>query len=611
MTKPKTANPTSSISDADLASALAQIGAEIDHQPLRSSVLARIMRETFHGSDAGGVWDWRMAYDLMQAAAVQVLLHGDGAVDDVATAKLLASRLLTETRRAEQQIRLQQFSTPLPFAAMAVRAASIRKGETVLEPSAGTGALAAFATRAGATLVLNEIDPFRQSLLCAVFGGEVTGHYGEHIDDLLQTLVLPDVVVMNPPFASSVDRSRDKHIAAKHLVAAAKRLAPGGRLVAIMPPGFSPERDGAHWSRACGLLMLRLSLTMPGQVYRKLGTSEETQLMVFDKVQDDGELIRAAVQDLEEALPFVDTVAANRPETRPAQRAATNPHARSVGPVPVTRKRPVARVAESNAQTNAAIPLTFTSLEAPRDNTPVSDIYARYRPQRIEIAGAQEHPTPLVESIAMASVAPPVPSGTANAELRLHARLIEEGHLSEAQLETIIMAHDAHGRDLPGRFTIDDDQTKLTRADDDPDARAYRLGYFLGDGTSCGKGRECAGLILVNWLAGRRKAIWVSKSVTLIEDAIRDWTDLGGSPADIQPLSKWKPDQTIPMGDGILFVTYATLRSAGKCSTTRLSQIFEWMGEDFDRVLAFDEAHAMQNAAGSEQGRGANPPSRA
>jgi predicted nucleic acid-binding protein len=236
MSKPKSANPALSISDADLASVLAQIGAEIDHQPLRSSALARIMRETFLGSDAGGAWDWRKAYDLMQAAAIQVLLRGGGAAGDIATAKLLASRLLTETRRSEQQIRLQQFSTPLPFAALVVRAAAIRKGETVLEPSAGTGALAAFAARAGATLVLNDIDPFRQSLLRAVYGGEVTGHDGEHIDDLLQTPVLPDVVVMNPPFASSVDRSRDKHIAAKHLIAAAKRLAPGGRLMAIMPP---------------------------------------------------------------------------------------------------------------------------------------------------------------------------------------------------------------------------------------------------------------------------------------------------------------------------------------------------------------------------------------
>ena len=54
MTKPKPASPTLSTSHPDLASALAQIGAEIDHPPLRSSVLARIMRETFLGSDAGG-----------------------------------------------------------------------------------------------------------------------------------------------------------------------------------------------------------------------------------------------------------------------------------------------------------------------------------------------------------------------------------------------------------------------------------------------------------------------------------------------------------------------------------------------------------------------------
>ncbi|KRS10471.1 strawberry notch-like NTP hydrolase domain-containing protein, partial [Roseovarius indicus] len=437
MSKPRTANPALAISEADLASALALIGTEIDHQPLRSSALARIMRETFHGSDAGGAWDWRIAYDLMQAAAVQVLLRGNGVADDIAAAKLLASRLLTETRRSEQQIRLQQFSTPLPFAAMVLRAAAIRKGETVLEPSAGTGALATFAARSGATLLLNEIDPFRQRLLRAVFGGEVTGHDGEHTDDLLQTPVLPDVVVMNPPFASSVDRSRDKHIAAKHLIAAAKRLAPGGRLVAIMPPGFTPERDAAHWSRACGLLTPRLALTMPGQVYRKLGTSVETQLMVFDKVQEGGEMIRASVRGLDDALPFVDAVAATRPEMRPVQQAAVIPHGRPTVPSSAPRKTAAVPVAASKPRANAVRPLTFTSLVIPRDNTPISDIYARYRPQRIEIAGAQEHPTPLVESIAMASVAPPMPSNTGSDDLRLPARLIEEGHLSEAQLETI------------------------------------------------------------------------------------------------------------------------------------------------------------------------------
>lgn len=77
MTKPKPVNPVLSISDADLASAPAQIGAEIVDQPLRSSALARIMRQAFHGSDAGGAWEWRMAYDLMKAKAIKELLGGD------------------------------------------------------------------------------------------------------------------------------------------------------------------------------------------------------------------------------------------------------------------------------------------------------------------------------------------------------------------------------------------------------------------------------------------------------------------------------------------------------------------------------------------------------
>ena len=583
-----------------------QIAGEIEDQPLRSSTLARIMRETFGGSDAGGAWDWRMAYDMMQAAAVMQLLRDSGS-DALATARLLASRLLTETRRSEAQIRLQQFSTPLPYAALVARAAAIRPGETFLEPSAGTGALAGFGALAGGKPLLNEIDPFRRALLAAVFYTKVTGFDAEHIDDLMTVPELPGVVVMNPPFASSVDRSQDRHIAAKHLVGAAKRLAPGGRLVTIMPTGFSPERDAAHWARACAIARPRLALTIPGHAYRKLGTTVETQLMVLDKVQEDVECVRAAVDDLDAARQIIDDIAAARPVAPLVQAKALVQATSRKGGLPAARKRPVASVPVAKPTTHAAVPLFFTSLDTPRENTPVSDIYARYRPQRIEITGAREHPTPLVESIAMASVAPPAPSREAADGLRLPGRLIEEGHLSEAQLETILMANDAHARDLPGRFTIDEDLTRMTRADDDPEAQAYRLGYFLGDGTGCGKGRECAGLILVNWLAGRRKAVWISKSATLIEDAIRDWTDLGGSPADIPPLSKWKPDQPIPMGDGILFVTYATLRSAGKCGSTRLNQVLDWMGEGFHGVLAFDEAHAMQNAAGSDEGRGVKP----
>ena len=37
---------------------------------------------------------------------------------------------------------------------------------------------------------------------------------------------------------------------------------------------------------------------------------------------------------------------------------------------------------------------------------------------------------------------------------------------------------------------------------------------------------------------------------------------------------------------------------------SRVQQIVEWLGRDFDGVIIFDEAHAMANAAGGKGARG-------
>lgn len=66
----------------------------------------------------------------------------------------------------------------------------------------------------------------------------------------------------------------------------------------------------------------------------------------------------------------------------------------------------------------------------------------------------------------------------------------------------------------------------------------------------------------------------------------------------------------IRLAEGILFTTYATLRSQereGKKS--RVAQIIDWVGKDFDGVIVFDEAHAMANAAGGKGERGDVAPS--
>jgi hypothetical protein len=169
--------------------------------------------------------------------------------------------------------------------------------------------------------------------------------------------------------------------------------------------------------------------------------------------------------------------------------------------------------------------------------------------------------------------------------------------LSDAQLETLIYAGDAFERDIPGLFKPVEEGLSLTP---DEEGRPYRTGFFLGDGTGAGKGRQVAAIILDQWLRGRRKHIWISKTETLLEDARRDWTAVGGLALDIQHLNQWKLGVPVGAAEGVLFLTYATLRSNRGDKVTRLQQILEWVGDDYDGMVVFDEAHEMAGVAGGE-----------
>ena len=594
-------------SQAFLLPALTALSEEIGAGRLITArALEQIMVTATGASSASGAWDWRTAYDVLEGAIARAATRdvGGNAPPDQALAQLIhaASMVPTQSKRSEDQVRLQQFSTPLPYAWLASHAAALTAEDLVLEPSAGTGLLAVMAKRAGARLHANEIDPRRCAILAAVLGMPPSSHDAAQIDDLLGRAVQPSVVLMNPPFSSSFDRAHDKDMACRHLLAALKRLAPGGRLVTIMPDSFSRERRPAFWSVIEERSTLRLRLALPGSVYRKHGTSVETCLVVIDKIQGDGETVFACVDDLASTLPFIEHLPP-RAEAVPVDVSAVA-RAKPAVRIPVSKPRK-ARVTPTTKPT-APTPLTYTALDLPRVNTPISDIYASYAPQRIEIANAKLHPTPLVESLAMASVAPPRPTAVPV----LPPKLVSGGALSDAQLETAIYAADAHNRFLPGHWAVSENFMEITPcAPDAPDAVRYRSGFFCGDGTGCGKGRQVGSVILDNWLQGRRKALWVSISETLLQDAIRDWSDLGGSPTDIRLLGKWKPDDTIGLSQGILFTTYATLRSVSQHGRSRLEQIIDWLGADFEGVIAFDEAHAMGNAAGGEGARGPSKPS--
>ncbi|MGA7808778.1 strawberry notch-like NTP hydrolase domain-containing protein [Bradyrhizobium sp.] len=585
-----------------------------------AAILRGAMEAAFGASDATGAWDWKLAYDACEVATVLFLRRFGPAIRakaDSPGAMLpmlakIADCLPTHTRRSEESQARQQFSTPIPLGLAACNAAGITSSDRVLEPSAGTGLLAILAELAGGALVLNELAETRAALLDRLFPTlQVTRFDAARIDDHLGAGIAPSVVLMNPPFSvmANVDR-RMADAALRHVSSALTRLCDGGRLAAITGASFAP--DNPAWSEAfvhlqtCGRVVF--SAAIEGGVYAKHGTHVDTRLLVIDKEPAiDPTVFPVSPGMAPDVSTLLGWVTAQVPARLPIRLPTTGSQFAGARRrhIPSRPDRAVAPIRCFQAITPPeATELEYEMVErAQPEGARLTDVlYEEYGLQSIRIPASHAHPTRLVQSVAMASVAPPKPSYRPH----LPARLVVDGLLSDAQLESIIYAGESHSGFLAGSWTVDATFDVVAAACDDArDAVRFRRGWFLGDGTGAGKGRQVAGILLDNWLKGRRRAVWISKSDKLIEDAQRDWSALGMERLLVSPLSRFRQGTPIRLVEGVLFTTYATLRTDERGDKlSRVRQIVEWLGSGFDGVIIFDESHAMQNAVGSKGERG-------
>ena len=244
-------------------------------------------------------------------------------------------------------------------------------------------------------------------------------------------------------------------------------------------------------------------------------------------------------------------------------------------------------------------------LDAARRRPHLSDCDLRRhtRCRRSAFPARRPHPTKLVQSAAMASVAPPKPS---------YRPLLPADIVTRRPA----VRRPARNRDLCRRGACRLSRRRLDRRRD----LRHRLGRAatMRRTPSASAAASCSATAPAPARAASRPA---SSSTTGCRAGARrsgspSPTSCSRTPSATGRRSAWsgcwsrrcrasRRASRSRSSEGVLFTTYATLRSDDRGEKlSRVKQIVEWLGSDFDGVIIFDESHAMQNAAGGKGERG-------
>jgi hypothetical protein len=181
-------------------------------------------------------------------------------------AREIVNKLNSEEREIVYNHPLDLFVTPPELARQMVLLADIHIGQTILEPSAGTGRIAEAIKNAGFNSDCIELN-YRAAELLKSRGFNV------ECIDFLECSKTYDRIIMNPPFSNDID----------HVKHAYDLLTDNGRVVAIMSEGVFFRNDKKSVSFRLFLDKHGTSEILQPGTFKTSGTQVNARLVIIDK----------------------------------------------------------------------------------------------------------------------------------------------------------------------------------------------------------------------------------------------------------------------------------------------------------------------------------------
>ncbi|MFF4409472.1 class I SAM-dependent methyltransferase [Streptomyces sp. NPDC001404] len=231
----------------------------------------------------------------------------------------------------EKRTLAQYFPTPDSVVGRLIALADLEPGMTVLEPSAGSGAIATAAAARGAIVDCIERDPGYATVLS-------DAHVARRVQvaDFLTIPVEPrfDRVLMNPPFTRGTDMA--------HVTHALRFLKPNGLLVSVMSWTVTEQTGGTTAFRKLVEQRGGLVEALPARAFSQSGTTVDTVLVTIPATRpaDSQPTIwpvrNLPTQDVEELGNLADIAAEIVANLRKAVAAVEEVAAALTKPAPIT-----------------------------------------------------------------------------------------------------------------------------------------------------------------------------------------------------------------------------------------------------------------------------------